>query len=663
MRADALGFFWRDEPPKPKEKSEKPKRTPPDPVWLKPDYLPGLDEAKQFPVSLMTDADIVSAAMRKERLIFDTECYSNYFLAAFTSLVTGKVVYFEMTPSKPLDINRFGWVMQNFTTVGFYSNNYDLPMTTLALNGRSCTQLKEASDKLIVEGWRPGDILKQNKLKALKFDHIDLIEVAPLRASLKTYAGRLHAPRMQDLPFHPSSVLTEDQIAIIRWYCVNDLTNTAFLHETLIEQIKLREQLTQETGIDVRSKSDAQIAEAVIADELERRTGRRPRAPLIDVGTVYRYRLPHYLKFATPLMNAVADRVISSGFVVAEDGSIDIPPALKGLDIPIGDSVYRMGIGGLHSREKSVCHVSDDIYILRDKDVISYYPKLMLNLGIYPKHIGPIFLEIFRTIVERRIAAKEKGLKAIAESLKIVVNGAYGKLASAFSIMYSPDNLINVTLTGQLSLLMLIERLELSGIKVVSANTDGVVIKCKRVDQALCDAIVAQWERETGLQLEEAVYKRLASRDVNNYIAVKEDGSTKTKGAYFNPWASTKNPAEKLKKNPTSTVCIDAVEAFLINGTPIDHTIRSCRKVERFVSVRNVSGGAVKDGEYLGKAIRWYYSTKGGEIVYAKNGNKVPRSDGAMPLMQIPKEIPEDIDYDWYIRESEKHLVEIGYSS
>ena len=33
--------------------------------------------------------------------------------------------------------------------------------------------------------------------------------------------------------------------------------------------------------------------------------------------------------------------------------------------------------------------------------------------------------------------------------------------------------------------------------------------------------------------------------------------------------------------------------------------------------------------DYLGKAIRWYYGKDvSGEIVYAKNGNKVPRSEG-----------------------------------
>ena len=64
-----------------------------------------------------------------------------------------------------------------------------------------------------------------------------------------------------------------------------------------------------------------------------------------------------------------------------------------------------------------------------------------------------------------------------------------------------------------------------------------------------------------------------------------------------------------------------------------------------------------KNIEYLGKAIRWYYSNSiGGEIVYALSGNKVPNSEGARPLMLLPDELPTDIDYDFYIQEAEKML-------
>ncbi|MDE5458240.1 hypothetical protein GWE18_36630 [Bradyrhizobium sp. CSA112] len=72
----------------------------------------------------------------------------------------------------------------------------------------------------------------------------------------------------------------------------------------------------------------------------------------------------------------------------------------------------------------------------------------------------------------------------------------------------------------------------------------------------------------------------------------------------------------------------------------------------------------MKDGKYLGKVIRWYYSTDAsGSINYKLNGNKVARSDGAKPLMELPDALPNDVDYDWYIREAESILIDIGYRS
>ena len=95
MRNDALGLFWYDEPPKPKEKKEAVKCVPPDPVWLKPDYLPGLDEALKMDIGIMNHTDIFIAATSRDEMLFDVECYGNYFLASFRSFRTGKVLYFE----------------------------------------------------------------------------------------------------------------------------------------------------------------------------------------------------------------------------------------------------------------------------------------------------------------------------------------------------------------------------------------------------------------------------------------------------------------------------------------------------------------------------------------------------------------------------------------
>ena len=703
-RADIDGFFWNDTPaPKPPPKT-KPKRNPPPRTWESPDYLPGLAEALAFDVPQFTNAELVTASNewattgKKHRMVFDVECYPNYFLIVFRSVENGKITYLEITEEHPLDCVKLNWLMTSFCIISFNGIQYDVPIIALAISGKTNHQLQWATEEIITRGEQPYKVLRKLKVKKLKVDHIDLIEVAPLRASLKIYAGRLHCKKMQDLPFKPGTILSANQIAIVRWYCVNDCENTTLLYKHLEEQVQLRETLSHEYGVDLRSHSDAQISEAVIAHEVAKLNGMHSKRPDIPPGTLFQYQVPAFLKYETPNLQWLLEQVRNVSFVVQEDGYVNKPANLEDLDIPIGDRVYRFGIGGLHSKEKSQTVLADDEHELKDIDVASNYPRIILNQGLFPKHLGVNFLAVYRKIVERRLHAKEqagnakesasklqdilkdvideceklskqaeiKGFKeearkwaVIADCLKIVVNGGFGKFGSPYSILYSPHLLLQVTLTGQLALMLLIERFALAGIPVVSANTDGIVIKCPILRQDDAQAIIRQWERDADFETEETRYKGIFSRDVNNYFAVKLNNEVKVKGAYSERGSAGNSV---LSKNPTNLICTDAVQAFLTTGVPISKTIRESRDIRRFVSVRKVNGGAVKDGEYLGASIRLYYATgTTGELIYALTGNKVPRSDNAKPLMTLPDVFPEDVNFEWYELEAYKFLQEIGY--
>jgi hypothetical protein len=237
-----------------------------------------------------------------------------------------------------------------------------------------------------------------------------------------------------------------------------------------------------------------------------------------------------------------------------------------------------------------------------------------------------------------------------------VLNGSFGKFGSPYSILYSPDLLIQTTLTGQLSLLMLIEWLEEVGVPVVSANTDGIVLKCpvSLYDDA-CD-VFKEWEKVTGFETEETRYRALYSRDVNNYIALKEKGGCKLKGAYAEP-----EPVASSWPSPHNQICVAAACEYLEHGTPVELTILGCNDIRQFLTVRTVNGGAMWGDRYVGKAVRWY-TAKGGfpPMVYRKNGNKVPKSDSCMPCMELPAVFPADVDHDYYIKEAQDILRDIG---
>ena len=167
------------------------------------------------------------------------------------------------------------------------------------------------------------------------------------------------------------------------------------------------------------------------------------------------------------------------------------------------------------------------------------------------------------------------------------------------------------------------------------------------------------------------MYKATYNRDVNTYIAVKEEGGDptsrflderlgcKTKGAYSERGSALNSI---LSKNPEHLICMDAVLEFIVNGTSFEKTIKECKDIRRFVCVKNVRGGAHKNGVYLGKVVRWYYAkNEYGFISYVISGNKVANTDSAKPLMDLPDEIPDDINYDWYINKSMEILNDCGF--
>jgi len=681
MRKDAVGFFWDDTPPPPPPKKEKEKRTPPTPTWLAADYLPGLEEALRFPVHVMTDAEIQTAQSRGEILVNDDEVYPNYFLSMFLSRTSKHVIPIEMYEGHPLNIPKFEWILRNFETTGFNSLNFDMTINAMALAGFDCAQLKQCSDKLIIEELRPADVLRAGKVKKLDVNHVDIIELAPLSASLKTYAGRLHVKKLQDLPFHPNTVLTPEQRAITKWYCVNDCRSTDAVADHVQEHLELRKEFGKQYGVDLRSRADAQMAEEVIRQEIKKVTGKFPPKPKYGeaVGTEFFYKAPAYVKFNTYDLQLALYEMQTSKMVVGPTGHVECPPIIRERVVTIAGRSYKVGMGGLHSMEKAQAVVANANLRIFDRDVTGYYPNLILRNSFAPPRLGHTFLTAYGRMVSKRTsskalaaAMKEAGdtkshqyivTQTEADGLKVVNNGTFGKLSDPFSTLYDVPNMVQVTLTGQLSLLMAIEALEENRIPVVSANTDGIVVACPADRYEDMKALFKSWEQQTGLETEETEYKALYSANVNNYIAVKPDGKTKTKGWYCER-GSTHNSV--LSKNPEVLICSDAAQAYLAKGTPVEETIYKSRDFRRFVSLRVVQGGGVKVWsddhiEYLGKTVRWYYA-KGveGEIVYARSGNKVPRSDGAKPCMELPDEWPDDIDYDWYVAYAYRILSDIG---
>jgi hypothetical protein len=666
--------------------------------------------------------------MTRPLATLDVECYINYLLIKLLNYDTRQAIAeFEMINDdrRYFNMDALRMLLAHYTIVTFNGLHYDMHIVNGALAGYDNANLKYLSDQIIQGGLRYWEVERQYRLYTPEYvDHIDLIEVAPGQHSLKTYGGKMHSRKIQDLPIRPDQVIQPEDVVNMREYCGNDCVTTCDLYKQFKTQIELRATMSELYGLDLRSKSDAQIAEAVIKSEADMYIEK----PVWMPGTSFKYDVPDFIVFHTPVLQELLATVRNVSFILG-DASVMMPPELAAASIRMGVSCYTLGIGGLHSTESCVNHVDDEETMISDHDVAGFYPAIFMRLGLYPPQIGPKFLEIFDAIIKRRLHAKKTGDKTTADSLKITVNGTFGKTLSSFGYLSAPKLGIQTTITGQLSLLMLIEAFELNGLSVISANTDGVVVKTPRAMQWLRDSIIADWERRTGFETEEARYHAVYSRDVNNYIAVKYafdktsnqwtrniDG-VKLKGEYASPV-----PVGGSWPNPTGEICVIAVVDYLTKGIPLMTTIRACTDVRKFVYVRNVKGGgewidepyiekATRKGDmttqllaagwmikpdktwtngtqlyasvemkeayklaivslrdhqdmarvYCGKVARWYYAAgSNGVIVYCTSKNKVPKSEGSRPLMVLPDVIPPDIDYDWYEREAVSLLADMN---
>jgi len=601
---------------------------------------------------------------------YDLEVYPNYFLAGF-QFPDGTVYQYRISET----VNQSNELKQcleyvksqGFTLCGYNSSRYDDPVLGEVLQN-PVLETGYNTSVAIIEHNTPSWNLNQD------IKSIDLMQIMRGRMSLKKAGVCLAHPKLQELPFNPHQPLTPDQQVIIDKYNVNDLLVTRRLQEEMQGELDLRSEMSANYNTDLRSKGDATIAEVVLCQEYEKVTGvdaktlkklakqQTPEGSVITVEPPTWWEGLRLLAETYPSVEKVmvkGDEIFHKPIHIV--GGYMEKGALAS-SLFLADRWYTLGVGGLHSVDGSGSWVPREGESLVDVDVTSYYPNIMITQNLYPTHWGREFIDIFKSIVARRTKAKAAGDKVTADTLKIVANGTYGKTSDKYSALYSPYTTANVTVRGQLSLLLLVAMLNDNGHLTVSANTDGVTVKTGYPYNMY--EVVSEWEKFTGFDMEYTDYSGLYQLDVNNYIALTTCGKLKTKGRFQTP----KVGEFDMTHTPNYQVCARAVQAYLSDSTPLGDTVRGCTDIQDFILTQQVRGEwAVSwQGEELGKMLRFYKSTSenAGPIIRTPLGatgnlGMVTESDSCTPVADLPGEFPTDIDYTWYLNKGQEWLDKI----
>lgn len=504
----------------------------------------------------------------------------------------------------------------------------------------------------------------------------------------------------------------------IMHYNLNDVYIVCEMIRLYIDEVRLRYNISKSYGVDVLSSSRSNIADNLFVKFYSEFSGlvenqwRGRKTERTALG--FKRVIFPFIKFKTKEMQEFLDElkkvVIYSLGKKALKEIAPKYPELKYLktgtdsgwfEVKINNLVYTIATGGLHSQDiprelksklsfidnwqLSDCKeagnkdktapsiwdvITDNSYIYVHWDISSFYPSIMDVYKIAPAHINEsIFVKLIHWLKETRITAKHSKEEFIdgipkdvlAQVLKIVINSIYGKLGFEKGDICDRLAVLKVTINGQLMIMMLCEELELNGIEIVSANTDGIVVKLHKKNKAKFDEIADNWKALTKLDADSELYKCYINRDINNYIVEELNSKVSYKGA-LNP----NMYAVDLQKGYDMPVVAQAVSNYFLKGKPVLETLYECKNILDFCKTQNV--GRQFNVEYIignktysmQRNVRFYVTNSGGIInkvnknTFSKNNMCSGHQVSILNTLDDKRIEYRNICYSYYYKEALK---------
>lgn len=603
--------------------------------------------------------------------IYDVESYPNFFSIAYVTK-DGDVgdrlfIYKENNDlQKIVDLfdNKNNWY------VGFNSTYYDDRLIAYIMDNIKMLSVMDTDLLTFTLFSKSQEYIDKestnNEYKwKVPFKRFDLMKVGGIQKSLKLTAVDLRHHRIQDLPYHWEDPLNDEQVEEVLDYGDNDVAITQKLYHALIKEIKLRQELSSLYGLDLMNETRSGIANRILEyhyhkatelwfTEFKNTQTNRESVHLADC-------IPDRISFKTKNLQDLLENIKSTHTSQEDDMEFNVI---------IGNTRYDILKGGIHSNMPPEIVQSCDQFKILDADVASYYPRIMINGRIKPAHLDDVFIDLLIDYTDRRLEAKKSGNKTEADGLKIVINSIFGKLGAKYHWLKDILAMYTVTLTGQLSLLMLIEELELNDIEVFYANTDGITAKVSPDKEELYYKICSDWQENNGFELEFEEYEKCIIRDVNNYLWIPKDSDPKYKG-FFDI-----NRHEDFTKAFDKPIVAKAIYNFFIDGSPVEETIENHTDIYDFCMAQKVGSAYdvkfnhIEHGRLVTTTLqdtnRYYIGKKGGHI-YKENASRKIGIIAGEPVhiandVDEEREIEEyNIKHEYYIKEANKVLSLFKY--
>ena len=563
-------------------------------------------------------------------VVYDEETFPNAFTIGFYHRVTKRKWLFEIS----FRVNQINELchfidllkLNGCKLIGFNNIGFDYPVLHFIYKYReSFITVTDIYNKAmsIIDAHGPAKFAHMVWESEWLVDQIDLFKIHHFDnvskfTGLKILEFNMRMDNIEDLPFPVGTVLTSDQVDVLIKYMWHDIDATDKFADRTQSQIELRKRLSKTFNKNMTNMSDVKIGETILVTEMEKRgikcfeyvgnrkVKRQTKRESIDIAQV----IFPYVQFESQPFQQIKCYLESKVITETKGVFKDLVATIDGLD-------YKFGTGGLHASVESQIVYTDVQYQLIDVDVASFYPQMGIKNKLFPAHLGIEYCDAYEGVYDTRVSYA-KGT-AENEAFKLALNGAYGGSNNDYPPFLDPFYTMQITINGQLLLCMLVEQLlKTPGLKMIQANTDGVTYLCPHRYIEHTRSICRWWEQLTNLELEEALYNRMFIRDVNSYIAEKQDGKLKRIGAYAHVTAEEDSGTRELPyhKDWSARVVALAAEAALVRGTNISDFIHGHSDMfDFFLRTKVPRNSRLEWGnEEVGNIVRYYISKSGKQL-------------------------------------------------
>lgn len=611
--------------------------------------------------------------MNRQLWGYDIETFFNMFCVTFQNYSTGDKYYYEVSSRRndTVDLQLFLSFLSGYL-VSFNGQDYDdIILSYWYQENPSLQELKSFSDSVINRNEEAYKYYKWLRcfpsLKSIDlFRYWSKMLRLSKKISLKSLGIQLGYHTVQELPYHHTTVLTEDQMEEVKYYNYeHDLNILKLLYEALKDQVDLRFSVEEQYKIKCISDDAPKIALKLIEKDLQPyfenirdlRTY-RTEIKLSDILLDY--------NFTEAPMSYKIDKgvvVCSNYYTMYQLLKQQTIKTTKELAYSVilhnpNDLYLRNdhGTGGIHGITSQKVFKEDDENIIVTADLTSMYPYFAIEHEFQPEHLKPYFSQYFRAYREKRVTAKRNKDKLTDTVYKLILNSSIGMFNNEYSFLYDPQANVSITLNGQLFIGYCCEKLIEAGYSVVSSNTDGIEILCKRTDKESVQSILNTIAVQYKMNWEYKTYRELYYLNINNYIAwVNEDNEPKHKGVFV-----YKKP---LGDSVDELIIPKALEAYFIHKVQPKAFIEAHTDIKDFCLSKKISKDykVYWNGEQVQNLNRFYVSKKGAYLYKKKSRNMehVLKGYAVQLYNNLKPEFPSDINYDYYIKKTWEIIWEI----